>query len=272
VSRWSGEYEGESKLVICELIVAYCNGTDIADSSFSVVKKRNIVGVPGLSGIVQILMTESYFHFPKTKQDPVEELERYRRKFCAAVRWLCSPKNPQPAVSPNRLKKLVERGELNWGRYPEIDKGTEEFVRYFDDHALRHFRKVLYLRDGNLRLDAQPLHLVDLFCYFLLRECQDKSPGQMPLRLCQRCGKLFTAQGVKKFCSEKCHDKAFWTKERRADYQYLGRLEDYSPTDLFRKLQQPKVKTRLKEIENRWSTWNKVAEKIRSINTTATRK
>jgi len=60
VLNWSGEYEGESKLVICELIVAYCNGTDIADSSFSVVKKRNIVGVPGLSGIVQILMTELF--------------------------------------------------------------------------------------------------------------------------------------------------------------------------------------------------------------------
>jgi len=49
-----------------------------------------------------------------------KELQKSHRQFRAAMTWLCSSKDSQAAASPS-LKQL-ESGNVEWGRYPLIDK------------------------------------------------------------------------------------------------------------------------------------------------------
>ena len=44
----------------------------------------------------------------------------------------------------------MELGKLEWGRYPDIDKTNEKFVRYFEIHGLEHLRVRLSLQQGRL--------------------------------------------------------------------------------------------------------------------------
>src|SRR5579859_1628557 len=121
----------------------------------------------------------------KAIQRASEELQKSQLKFRAAMTWLCSPKNSKPAVSP-RLEQL-ESGKVEWGRYPLIDKTTEDFVRYFEDHALTHFRSRLSLQEGRLLLVPRLVHLVDVFCACLLDRCLYRKSSEMPIKICPRC-------------------------------------------------------------------------------------
>lgn len=62
--------------------------------------------------------------------------------------WLCSPKPLDPEVQTD-LKSLAS-GEWEPGRYPQIGKQNERFVRYFETHGLRHFHIWLSLQDDRL--------------------------------------------------------------------------------------------------------------------------
>jgi hypothetical protein len=195
----------------------------------------------------------------------VKRLRGAHRKFRAAVNWLCSTKNPQRAAEPQQLTELLKLGKLYWGRYPDIDRESDNHVRYFENHGLRHFRFTASLQDGRILLFPHCRHLIDPFCAFLLHQCEGKQPEEMPVKLCPRCKRLLLAQGAKRFCSATCHDKAFWTRERKADYAYVCRLEDYSRRDLREWLKKHKVRSRLDEIKARWPAWQTINDKIKNI-------
>jgi len=315
VAKWSGEFEGEGdKQQVSEMIVAYYNGTDIRDSKEAFIQTLVKAGFMAhfndkLEVLAYMLNLMSFFHFPKGMdgKKAAEELKKHRTNFCAALRWLCSPKNPKPAVSAQQLKTLAGSMKLEWGRYPDIDETSERFVKYFEDHGLRHFRKRLALegthpklpndlsleemgdwyrqvemhrRENNILIQyALPLHTVDLLCVFLLNECRDKQPSQMPVKLCPQCQRLFSVSGLegkarerKTFCSTKCQQREYW-KERKADYQYVKRLDPspnsntgmYSPSDLHRKLKEPETRERLLAMKERWKDWPKMLAMLQSL-------
>jgi hypothetical protein len=313
-AKWSGFGEGDKQLM-SEMIVAYHNGTNIRDSKLAYI--RGVVKlVPGFNDspepLIDLLRMISYYHLPKgmDAKEAAEELKEHRPNFCASVRWLCSPKNPEPAISAQELKKLAESMKLEWGRYPDIDETNEHFVEYFESHGLRHFKKRLALegippklpndasieevenwaqqrelhrRENTTLIQyAYPVHVIDLFCVFLLNECKDRQPSKMPVKLCSRCGLLFSvselegkARERKKFCSTKCQERTFWTSERRADYRYVERLVDkyagLSPKPRVG-LQQPKTQKRLYEIVERWKEWPLLTDKLRELGVIRTRK
>jgi hypothetical protein len=309
VAKWS-EFGGEGdKQQMSEMIVAYYNDTHIRDSKAADVQvlKLDIAHrfTEKLEGLAELLRAISYFHLPRGmgEKEAAEELKKHRPNFCAALRWLCSPKTPEPAVSAQELKKLAGSMKLERGRYPDIDETNERFVKYFEDHGLRHLEKRLALeairpklpndasieetdnwsrqwelprRKNNILIQyARPSHVIDLFCVFLLKECLDREPSQMPVKLCSRCGALFSvselegkARERKKFCSTKCQESTFWTRERRADYRYVERLVDkYKdlPPKLRVGLQQPKTQTRLYGIIERWKDWPLLSGKLREL-------
>jgi len=207
-----------------------------------------------------------------------QELQRGRRRFCAAVKWLCSPKTSKPAVSPSKLRKLLESGKLEWGRYPDIDQTSESFIKYFEDHGLKHFRIRPSLQDGRLILFPRCVHLVDLFCALLLNECSGKRTSEMPIKTCGQCGKLFwSSSKTAEFCSRDCQWNHYWTPERKRDDIYIKRLEEFvdkcsgqkhgfSRKDLEVKLTSHRIAKRMCLIEKRWlNEWPKLAVRVRAI-------
>src|SRR3989442_7011676 len=94
----------------------------------------------------------------------------------------------------------------------------------------------------------------------------------MPIKLSAQWGKLFsaiTAKGTvrpqKEYCSFNCQQAGWWTPEKKADNAFVRRLQrvaesavqerdGYSIDDLQKRLERPKVKQRLTEIEKRWVT------------------
>jgi hypothetical protein len=185
-----------------------------------------------------------------------EELQKSQLKFRAAMTWLCSPKNSKPAAFPS-LNGLGS-GKAEWGRYPLIDKTTEDFVRYFENHGLNHFRSRLSLQDGKLLLVPQLVHLVDVFCACILDRCLGRKSSEMPIKICPRCHKFFSSQR-REFCSTDCQWKHYWTPERRSDDKWVKDLQKFSEmckpkygrsvADLRKKLVLPKVTRRLKSIK-----------------------
>jgi PAS domain S-box-containing protein len=155
--------------------------------------------------------------------------------------------------------------------------GAASFVRYLEDHGLKHFRMKASLQRGRLHLFPNCLHFVDLLCAFLLDECHDKDPSEMPIKVCRHCSQLFASQRKEAdFCSEKCRTKSFWTDERKRDYTYVDRLEKFANTcsaqvrgfslqNLRDKLNSPKSETRLREVEARWHDWPKLIDKVKKI-------
>ncbi|MGB2890292.1 MAG: hypothetical protein WBC04_21560, partial [Candidatus Acidiferrales bacterium] len=211
-------------------------------------------------------------------QQAAEELQKSRGGFCAAVKWLCSPKPSKPVVSANRLTKLLESGKLEWGRYPDIDESSEKVIKYFEDHGLKHFRVRPSLQDGRLILFPRCVHLVDLFCAFLLNECSGKRTSEMPIKTCGQCGKLFWSPSkAAEFCSRDCQWNHYWTPERKRDDTYIKRLEEFidncrrqkhgfSQKDLGAKLTSHQVVKRLSLMEERWlREWPKLAVRVRAI-------
>ena len=285
-----------SKSVLSELVLAYYNGAEVKarkqDGTPTAVTQE--LGIDHLlfSGSERlaflVLAVTERFRLDQDTRDPtddqiriiqkvVKELQNSHNKFRAAVKWLCSSKDTKPAVSPQKLINLLESGKLEWGRYPSIDRASEDFVTYFEEHGLRHLTLSVALQDGKLLLILRRLHFVDLFCAFLLNECAVKDPSKMPVKVCRRCDKLFLSKRTEAgFCSDDCRRDNFWSPEKHRDYTYVCRLETfakkcfgdgygYSQADLREKLESPKVKTRLREIETNWHDWSKIKEKIKTI-------
>ena len=160
-------------------------------------------------------------------------------------------------------------------------------IKYLETHGLKHFTMRPRLEDnGILILSPRCLHLIDLFCAFLLSECQGKGPAEMPLKICRRCALLFVSERKStEFCpTTKCQWKAYWTPERKSDHEYVRRLTQladkcssssggYSVADLRKKLEQPKVRQRLQQIEECWhAEWPGIVKKVAEVKKCASAK
>jgi hypothetical protein len=266
----SATLHGLSEEGLLGLIVAYAN-SDGADMP---------------AGLVELLLRAlGKIHIrgePTDQQDEAitkasHELQIGRPDFRAAMTWLCSPKNSPPSESPS-LKRLAS-GKVKWGRYPLIDKTSEAFVRYFENHGLKHFRSRLSLQDGRLLLHPRLDHLVDLFCASILNTCLARKPSEMAIKICPRCRKFFSSER-KRFCSTECQWKTYWTLERRADDKWTKDLAELSRSckanygrsieDLRKRLALPKVAKRLASIKQRaqkedWAGWPKIINRIEAI-------
>jgi hypothetical protein len=233
----------------------------------------------GLALIADILQLEREFHVParNTRGRAVAELTEHRPKFCEALRWLCSPKPEPKALTAEEQDAIVaSTGTLRWGRYPEIDQESESFVAYFEDHGV-HFRRHLGLKRGRLLSWWLPDHMIDLFCVFLLAECEGKTPSEMPLKLCGKCSKLFFtdleggARERKKFCSTSCQQGDHWTKSNRArsDFGFVERLLENDSIKLRQRLAKPAVQERLSGIRSKWKDWQALMLKVKRVDALA---
>jgi hypothetical protein len=206
-----------------------------------------------------------------------KELQKGHRQFRAAMTWLCSPKDSDPAASPS--SKLLGSRKVTWGRYPHIDKESEKFVRYFEAHGIRHFTSRLSLQENRLLPVPRLLHFVDVFCACILERCLGRKPSEMPVKICPRCRKLFLSQR-REFCSKECQWKSYWTPARRADDKWIKEVEKFSErcspkygrsvADLRTKLALPKVRKRLESLKKKiaiedWTGWARIAKRIKAI-------
>jgi hypothetical protein len=205
----------------------------------------------------------------------VEQLRADHPTFRAAVKWLCSPKRAERNEA--EFKAARASGKWRMGRYPEVNSENESFLSYFEEHGLRHFKLTPLLIDGRLSLEIDRTHLVDLFCAYLLNECNARDLAEMPLKICRRCEKLFSSDlESAAFCSSKCREKSFWDPERKRDYNKVRRWETYAENSLKQKhgftladLDRLKAITSknqvLDKISARWKDWSKITEKIERI-------
>jgi hypothetical protein len=215
-------------------------------------------------------------------QKASKELQKSHRQFRAAMTWLCSPKGADQIAPPSL--RLVASGKWEPGRYPQIDKKTENIIRFFENHGIKHFKSRLSLQDGRLLPLPRIVHLVDLFCAYVLDRCLGRTVSKMPIKSCPTCRKLFVSDR-KHFCSKECQWNHYWTPERRADDKWVKDLEKFSKhckpkygrslADFQKKLALPKVKQRLasikKKIEQKdWAGWEKIAQRIEEIESLAT--
>lgn len=290
---WSGvvaaSLRGFSKEALFHLTVAYCNGTDVAPSPeiasqigtdfvfFKGPERMAVVFLGLLSGFRLVAETRE----PTQKQvqriqEAVTELKRNRQKFQAAVNWLCSKKESKRVASARTMSRLMQLGKLEWGRYPDIDKTNEKFVRYFEIHGLEHLRVRLSLQEGRLMLFPRCSHFVDLLCAFLLNECSRKSHEDMPLKICLECRRVFKTDRRADFCTRECQWKHYWTPARRRDDIYLKRLErriedclkgrhGFGIQDLQPIVTSHNLSGRLDAIEKNWKEWPKMMNRISVI-------
>lgn len=252
------------------LIVAYvnCDGTEIPSDLAEVLLRA--LGEIHIQGELTVQQDEAI-------QRASEELKLSHRQFRAALKWLCSPKNSKSEAYPSR--KLLESGKVEWGRYPLIERTSENFIQYFENHGLKHFKSRLSLQDGRLLAVPRIVHLVDVFCACVLKGCLANKPSAMPIKLCPTCGKFFANQRSG-YCSPNCQWKHYWTSARRADDKWVKGLESFADTckpkygrsvaDLREKLASPKVAERLTSIKDKigkedWAGWKKIAERINTI-------
>jgi hypothetical protein len=243
-------------------------------------------GTDGISGLAELLLRalgEIHIQGEPTEQQiemidlASKELQKGHRQFRAAMTWLCSPKDSDPAASPSM--KLLASGKVTPGRYPLIDKKSENFVRYFEAHGVRHFRSSLSLQEGRLLPRPRIVHLVDVFCACILDRCLGRKPSEMPVKICPRCRKLFPSKR-REFCSADCQWKSYWTPARRADDKWAKDLEKFSEhcapkygrsiADLQKRLALPKVTQRLESIKKKiakedWAGWARIAQRIEAI-------
>jgi len=295
-SPLSGTFGEIDKDILSEMIVAYYNCAEITPNINDPITQRTLrkYGIDCMLfkdferlAVLLLQMTDGFRltdHGPSDEElrkirRAAQELQTSLEMFRAAVKWLCSPKETKRAVSPQKLMKW--RRPLDVGRYPLIDQENERFVKYFEEHGLKHLRIRAFLDGAELafpvRLCVLPRyqHFVDLFCAFLINECANKTPLEMSFKLCRQCEQLFSAQRPEaEFCSDDCRRKNFWTPERHRDYTYVSRIEKftqkcagrkfgYSDQDLQDKFAESK--SRLQEIEARWHGWPKIIEKIERI-------
>jgi hypothetical protein len=301
----SAVFDNISREVLWELVISYCNGKEVGvpqEESLPAVARQfggDYLYFSDLDRLAFLLLAitdglrlDSETREPTDQQTETIrkaalELRKSQRKFRVAVTWLCSPKDLKPAVSPNRLTRLLDSRKLEWGRYPHIDKSNEDFIRYFENHGLKHFRIHPSLQEGRLILNPRCIHFVDLFSAFLLDECSGKTLSEMPLKLCRLCKNFFFSQQSKAaFCSRDCQWSHYWTPERRADDKWIRDLAKFSDeckpeygrpvADLQKKLASPKVMQRLKSIKGKikkedWAGWTTIARRIEEIEILAAR-
>ena len=255
---------------LLDLIVAYSNSDRTDDLSGLAEFLLRALGEIHIQGAPTVQQSEAI-------QKASEELRKSHAKFRAALRWQCSPKNSKPAASPS-LNRLGS-GKAEWGRYPLIDKVSEDFIRYFENHGLTHFRSRLSLQEGRLLLVPRVIHLVDVFCACVLDHCLGRRPSEMAIKICPRCRKFFSSQR-REFCSKDCQWKHYWTRERRSDDKWVKDLEKFaerckpkygrSVADLQKKLASPNATQRLRSIKRKiekedWTGWTKIAQRILAI-------
>jgi len=123
------------------------------------------------------------------------------------------------------------------------------------------------------------VHLVDVFCACILDRCLGRKVREMPVKICPRCRNLFLSER-KRFCSEKCQWKSYWTPERRSDDKWVKDLEKFSERcgpkygrsieDLQKRLALPKVIQRLESIRKKiekkdWAGWPTIELRIDAI-------
>lgn len=214
-------------------------------------------------------------------QKAARELLEERHEFRSAMRWLCSPKDPK-RWRPKARKLFPSRWPF--GRNKFISRIDEEHIRYLEAHGLEHRKREVWLMGGLLLPIPSVDHFIDLFCSFLISECSGLDSPEMPIKICQSCGKFFSALSLKgkarirrEYCSEKCQRAKWWTPEKRADDAFVKRLEKlaensinrthgYSITDLQNRLSLSKVKQRLAEIEEHWTgEWPPIVRRIRHV-------
>ena len=286
ISAALGDFRREALL---QLVVAYYNESDVAASE--VVARRFGTDYLYFNGVERLAclllaLTEGFRLDPETREPTDKQTETIRkaarellgerRKFQGAVGWLCSNKDPKPAASPQKLSKLLREGKLEWGRYPNIDRTSEDFIRYFEMHGLKHLRIHASLQEGRLTLFPRCIHFVDLFCALLLNECSGKKLSEMPVKVCLHCQRLFAPPKGAEFCTRMCQWKHYWTPERRRDDIYIKRLEQrakeclgrqhgFSISDLQSMLTSRKVSERLKRIQNDWKDWPRMIQRISTL-------
>jgi hypothetical protein len=242
--------------------------------------KNSIADLAGL-----LLRTLGEIHIqgePTDRQDKIidkasKELQKGHRQFRAAMTWLCSPKESDSAAPPSL--NLLTSGKAKPGRYPVVDKKSENFVRYFEVHGLKHFKSELSLQNGRVLPVPRIVHYVDVFCACILDRCLGRKVSEMPLKICPRCHNLFLSER-KQYCSKECQWKHHWTPERRADDKWVKDLEKFSRTckqqygrsidDLQRRLAMPKTSRRLQSIKKKiakkdWAGWARIAQRIEAI-------
>jgi hypothetical protein len=243
-------------------------------------------GTKGISDLAELLLrTLGEIHIQGESTDQQneiidrasKELHRSHRKFRAAMTWLCSPKDSCSAAPPSLT--LLASGKVKPGRYPLIDKESENFVRYFEAHGLRHFKSELSLQDGRLLPIPQFVHLVDVFCACILDRCLGRKGSEMPVKICPRCRTLFVSER-RQFCSKNCQWKHYWIPERRSDDKWVKDLEKFSErceakygrsiVDLQKRLAMLKVVQRLVSIKKKieredWAGWARIAQRIEAI-------
>ena len=295
-----------SKDVICELIAAYYNGTEVeivrkgqltaAANSFGIHwasdkgRKKLVLrawakftGLDRLAALLLFHWDEEELNDEETQdvRSAAKELRRHERKFREAVTWLCSSKDLAKQIQEHWLRTKGEPRNLVFGRYPTIDQRSESSLKYLEDHGIKHLKPRIFLFGAGIHIVPDYFHLVDIFCAFLINECTHKSPSAMPIKVCSRCKKLFSAAAFdgearrrKMYCSTECQQSGHWTKgkQARADDRYVSRMiEEYGslPRELHKRLLRPNVQKRLCEIENHWPSWKKIVEKIGQIRSIA---
>jgi hypothetical protein len=209
------------------------------------------------------------------------QLRQQRREFQSAVRWLCSPKPILPN-EPNRERDKCQHRQhtqeelLMSGR--SHDGAREEPLNFLEDHGLRHIKIRAQMAGDRIYTYFEFRHWIDIFCSFLLGECCGRRPCEMPIKLCRLCGRLFVPErSDAEYCKEGgCQRKSYWTDERHRDYEYvrrylriaedcISRRHGFRIADLQGILKKPKVKNKLRDIEQRWKNWPKITEQIKRL-------
>lgn len=276
----------ETPTVLGTAVTAALHGVGEEDLLKLIVAYTNWNGTDNTPGLVELLLRAlGEIHIqgePTDQQNEIidrasKELQKSHRQFRDAMTWLCSSKDSKAAASPSL--KVLESGKVEWRRYPLIDKTSEDFIRYFENHGLNHFRSRLSLQEGRLLLVPRLVHFVDLFCACILNRCLGRKSSEMPIKICVRCGKFFSdRRGV--FCSKDCQWKHYWTSDRRADDKWVKYLEKFSKhcqpkygrsiADLRKRMALPKMTQRLESIKKKiekedWAGWVRIAQRIEAI-------
>lgn len=266
----SAALRGVGERGLLELIVVYANWNGKEDMAGLAELLLQALGEIQINGEPTDLQNEIIERASK-------ELQKRHRQFRAAVTWLCSSKDSRAVASPGL--EQFKAGKVKWGRYPLIDKASEDFIRYFENHGLNHFRSRLSLQEGRLLLVPRLVHFIDLFCACILNSCLGRKSSEMPTKICPRCRKFF-ASPRRGFCSKDCQWAHYWTPERRSDDKWVKDLEKFSEhctqrygrtmEDLQKRLALPKVIQRLELIKKKiekgdWAGWSKIARRIEAI-------
>src|SRR3989442_13090954 len=150
-----------SKDVICELIAAYYNGTEVeivrkgqltaAANSFGIDwasdkgRKKLVLrawakftGLDRLAALLLFHWDEEELNDEETQdvRSAAKELRRHERKFREAVTWLCSSKDLAKQIQEHWLRTKGEPRNLVFGRYPTIDQRSESSLKYLEDHGI----------------------------------------------------------------------------------------------------------------------------------------